>query len=1186
MSTNIAPVVERPVAALKNRRLSGFDEANQHKEKRFFRSTMTHFLDTPSRNPLTAQTPTAGRRSRRIASCFAVALAALLLAVVPSALGQGITGTITGNVTDPTGASVPGATVTITQIETNAVHTVKSSAAGTYSVPQLPPGHYTVKVDAPSFKGFQEANIVLTIDQIAQVNATLTIGVQTDVVDVTSTGPVIQTEDSSVGSVIDAEAIQNTPLNGRLSIVGLIALAPGVQAAGAQDQLATRGVTAAVGTGARNSYGGLGSTLDGVTNQEVTLQRGEGEVPSLDAISQFKVLSTGAPAEFNQPAQIIVVSASGTNQLHGELLEFNRSKGTEAKTYNFSTAAAPARPPYERNEYGGNLSGPIVIPHVYNGKDKSFFFYAFEGFHLTQSYALSSQQPTLLERQGNFTEFLPGGICAGATGTIINNPNFTGNIINTAPNAVDQQLLNILYPKPTQAGCGTNTFEQVAELSQSTRNSVRLDHKISEKDQLHFTYLRAFYGPNHTQGSDSLQGGNSQDGEHNSNFILGYTHTFSPTLLLDVNSSFFHLPIYRTPQNVNTDFSAIIPGLGPELIEGAPQITITNITSVSESGSKDLEQDGQVNTSVTKVLAKHTLKAGFSYLYDNHWNDSAESPQRGSYSFNGHYTGIAFADFILGDPISTGNATPNNYITRNISSQYGLYVQDDWKPMPKLTINMGLRYDLQWFKASPYGNDSLYVPSLKKVVVFSAALPAAAAAYVTANPAIPVALASTVGLPNNVFSYLGQDKNNVAPRFGFAYEVKHNTVVRGAFGIYFNLLPASYVGTAPFTTLPFVSAVTYSNSSSATPTFTMNNPFSATGAFSANPSVLAQAHTTTPYTEAYNLAVEHQFGKGFDLRIGYVGQHNLKQNNYGGSGTVSANLNLADPPVVGITAQSTNLVQPFSAITNDLAPIFHSSENSLQIGAHKQYSHGIAIGAEYSWTRVLGTENLQDPSGLHPNDSYGPISGIAPQVLTVNYSYLLPFGKGQVFLGSSGNLIDKLVSGWQISGISVFQNGQPFSVTYTAPGVTGLVSGRANRNPGVALYPANKTKSQWFNTAAFAAPGCLNSTGGAIACPVPTTPPFVANPASPIYDTYGNSAYDMLRGPRFQDWDMSLQKNIAFRTRYKLQLRADSFNVFNHPNFAVPNSAITNGNDGTITAISSTPQYEQRTVEFAAKFNF
>jgi hypothetical protein len=1102
--------------------------------------------------------------------CLLVAGIAGILS--PAASGQGITGSITGTVTDSTGAAIPSAKVTVRETATNGLHVVTTSDAGTYTVTQLAPGQYSVTVDKSGFGSFKQSGLTLSIDQVAQVNATLTVGSTDTTVDVTGAPPVIQTEDSSVGSVIDSQAIQNTPLNGRLGINGLIALAPGVQGVGAQDQLDTRGMTPAVGTGGRNAYGGLGNTLDGVTNTEVTLQRSEGEVPSLDAIAEFKILTTGAPAEFNQPAQIIVASASGTNALHGEGFEFSRSKGTSAKSYfNGSTP----RPPYQRNEYGGNLSGPVYIPHLYNGKDRTFFFAAYEGFHLTQSYALSSQQPTLLERQGNFSEFLPGGICATGGGTVINNASFTNNVINPAAiNPVDAQLLNILYPKPTTTGCGTNTFEQVQELSQSSRFSLRMDHKIGDHDQIRFTWLRAFYGPNATQGSDSLQGGNHQDGEHNSNFITGWTHTFTPTLLLDVYGSYFHLPIYRTPQNFNTDFASIIPGLGAELIEGAPQITITNITSVAEQGSKDLEQVGQANVALTKVLSKHTIKAGFSYIYDNHWNDSAQVPARGQYSFNGQYTGLAFADFLLGDPASTQKPTPNNYITRNISAQYGLFVQDDWKPTPKLTINAGLRYDLQWFRPSPYGTNSLYVPSLQKVVVFGSSYPAATVASLQA--AVPTVLAPSVGLPTNVFSYLGQDKNNMAPRLGFAYELVHNTVLRGAFGIYYNLLPASYVDTGIFNNFPFSGVQTYSNTTG-TPGFTMSNPFSATGAFGSNPSVYAQARTVTPYTEEYNLALEHQFAHGFDLRVGYVGQHNLKQNNNMGSGNYAPNLNLPTQPVLTTsTVQSTYLVQPYSAINYEMAPIFHSSENSLQIGAHKQYSNGLAFGAEYSWTRVLGTESLENPSGVNPNDSYGPIAGIAPEVLTFNYSYLLPFGKGQRFLGSAGTLVDKIVSGWQFSGITTMQAGQPFSVTYTAPGsytpagtttkFVGLVSGRANRVVGQPLYPKVQSKAEWFNPAAFVAPTNAAGIAGA---------------------AYGNSGYDMLRGPKFQDWDMNLQKNIRFAKRYNVQLRADSFNVFNHPNFAVPNAAISNPSSvGTVTGISGTPTYEQRTVEFAAKFSF
>lgn len=208
------------------------------------------------------------------------------------------------------------------------------------------------------------------------------------------------------------------------------------------------------------------------------------------------------------------------------------------------------------------------------------------------------------------------------------------------------------------------------------------------------TFLRAHYGPNSQVGVDSLAGGLSNIGEYNANTILGWTHTFSPTLLLDTYASYLHVPVFRTPQNVNTDFSSIIPGLGPVSIEGAPSISIPNITNPSEAPSKDEIGDEQLNVALTKVLAKHTIKTGYGFIFDNHWNDGCN---RGTYSFNGQYTGNGLADFLLGYPSSTAKVTPNCTISRYLSDQSGAYVQDDWKALPNLTINARIRYDLQWF---------------------------------------------------------------------------------------------------------------------------------------------------------------------------------------------------------------------------------------------------------------------------------------------------------------------------------------------------------------------------------------------------------------------------------------------------------------------------------------------------------
>lgn len=1127
-----------------------------------------------------------GRQHKeRVRAVAGSLLATLLLGgalLMPSACPvwaqSNTTATLSGTVTDPSGAVLSGAAVTVKNMDTGITRSTISLDGGGFVVPELQPGKYELILNQAGFKKYDQQNIVLTIGQRASLAVQLQVGSEQEQVLVTASEvPVIQTDDSSIGQVIDSQAIQNTPLNGRLSVMGLIALAPGMQGVGAQDQAATRGLTVAAGTGSRNSYGGLGILFDGVINKEITLQRGEPEIPSLDALSQFKVLSTGAPAEFNEPTQIIVASASGTNQYHGELFEYNRSKGTSAKSF-FNGSSA--RAPYERNEFGGNFAGPVFIPHVYQGKDRTFFFFAYEGFKLTQSKALSTVQPTALMRTGDFSELTTTTLKDPSTGKAFasNNVIPSGRI-----NSVSQQLMSLLIPTPTKSGVGSNTNEMVPYKSDIQRISLRVDHKISENDNIRFTWLRAFYGPNTTTGNDSLQGGNSGDGEHNSHFILGYTHTFTPTLVLDTNFDFFHLPLYRTPQNVSTDFAAIIPGLATQLINGAPHINFTSssMQAIGETGSKDLEQAVQLNGSLTKVFAHHTVKVGGSYVYDNHWNlqmqggalDSNDQYEHGRFDFNGQYTGYDFADFLLGLPQLSAQATPASLAQRNISSQWAGYIQDDWKPISKLTVNAGIRYDLQWFQPGPYNQNSLWIPSLSKIVIFGNTIPTSISSKYTSDVMQYVTTSASAGLPNNVFSYLERPTKNFAPRLGFAYGLTQNTVVRGAFGIYFNLIPSFYVNEM-MGNLPFTSLNTYTNSTTYASAFTMSNAFSSSSAVSSQPSVAAIHPLVTPYTEEYNLAVERQLPKGISLRVGYVGQHNLKQTNHGGSGNTAPDLNLYDPAGSSYDFTKTKAKnRPYASlgeIDYNMDPIFHSTMNSLQVGVHKQYDKNLSVGAEYQWVRVLGVENFENPTGKYMRDSYGPISGITPQVLQLNYTYALPIGQGQFFLSRVNNTINKALKGWEISGVVNAQSGQPFSVSYSASSskYPGVVSGRANRTAGAALYPANKTRSQWFNSAAFAAPtGVVSGTS--------------VNGAA-----YGTSGYNLLRGPGFQDWDMNLKKNTAWHGHYNLQLRADVFNAFNHPNFAVPTSSLTSSNYTKVTSIASTPSYQARTIEFAAKFNF
>ena len=300
--------------------------------------------------------------------------------------------------------------------------------------------------------------------------------------------------------------------------------------------------------------------------------------------------------------------------------------------------------------------------------------------------------------------------------------------------------------------------------------------------------------------------------------------------------------------------------------------------------------------------------------------------------------------------------------------------------------------------------------------------------------------------------------------------------------------------------IPFESVETFSQPAGP-PAITMNAPFSAAGAFTANPSVDAQYPTTTPYTEEYNLTVEHELGQSLAVRVSYVGQHNIHEVNESG-GNIIPDIN--QPVPAPGPEQPRRFVQPWSTIGLTFDPIFHSTMNALQVGVHKQYGSGLMINAEYQYSRVLGTESFLNPMTVA--DSYGNIGGITPQVLEASYSYLLPFGQGQLLFSNAGNIATKLIGGWQISGITAYEGGQPFSVSFTAT-LQGAQNGRADRVPGLNLYPAHKTLGEWFNTAAFTVP---------------------------VPYTFGNSAYDMLWGPRYQDWDLSLEKNTVWRKNFIL----------------------------------------------------
>jgi hypothetical protein len=1072
-----------------------------------------------------------------------VPLICCFITTAAATFSQTTTATVTGQVQDASGSIVLAAKVTITNTDTNISNSTATGPTGDYVLTLLRPGKYELTVSHPGFKSYVQSGIVLEINQKLKIDVSLPIGSVTENVQVTGEAPVISTEDPQIGKVIDNKSITQLPLNGRLNIAGLLALAPGVQNAGSQDQVPYFGVTPTVSGGSTTQS--VGFSLDGVTNTMSWIERGLVEYPPLDGLQEFKVVTSGASAEFGKANQVIVVSRSGTNELHGELYEQNRNRALAAK--NFFATQLPA-PSYNRNEYGGNFSGPIILPHLYNGRDRTFFFLNYEGFNLLQANTSSQQVATAAERQGDFSG-LPAIIDP------LSGKPFTNNMI-PAPriNTVDTRL-GQLYPLPNTAGTGPvgtgiNLVQNISYLSEVQRGSLRIDHHISDKTQLGFSFLQENVGPNPSPGPVSTFGGLAGIGEHLTLPVLSLNHVFSPTIVSETRLGYQHQRIFRTPQNYNLNTSSIIPGLPPQPIDGAPQITITNIVNMSEAGSSDLQQDINFVQNVTIVRGSHTVKAGFDYNFTTHYNLAASSPQRGAYGFTGRYTGTAFADFVLGYPNTTQLPVPAAVPGKYAASRYGAFLQDDWKISPKLTVNLGVRYDLQIIRPMVYGVASLFIPSTGKIAVFADSLPRAA--IPAAVSAYPVALSKDLGLPTRLMEYLGQNVVNFSPRVGMAYMLSPKTVVRSGFGIYYNVLPLNYTQNAQ-NNVPFLTVGTYEQPSGSIPGFTMYNPFPGNGSLPANPNAQAYATTHTPYNIQWNGTLEHQLPGAVALRVSYVGQRNVRQ---------LGNPNINQPPPSPGAVQPHRPYQPFATIPFNNDPMFQSSVHALQGGVDKRYNNGFLITAQYAYTRALGTETYQNPANY--DDSRGNLSNIRRHVFVASYVYDLPFGQGKPFLSGVSRLANAVVGGWQLSGIVQAMSGLPFSPVFStsvvgSTSVPNFSAGRPNVVPGVPLYPSQRTINQYFNPAAFAVPANF---------------------------TYGNAAYDLLWGPGQYTWDMGAAKNFRIHERANLELRMDAFSVFNHPMFGLQGSSPSTDITNSATVGKITSAGGNRTVQFGGKLSF
>jgi hypothetical protein len=956
----------------------------------------------------------------------------LLLLCLGALQAQTTRGVLVGTITDPTGSRVAGAVVSVTHEATNNTVQANTTPDGQYTVTNLEPGRYRVVVEMKGFNRSTVQDVILNVNQTARVDVQLVVGEVTTSVNVEASAPIVQSETTSIGSVVDNRQVQTMPLNGRGNMYSLLALAPGVLRSAQNPIMSASGVW----------FGSTNMTIDGAANIDFGNERLGPNTPSIDAVNEFKVIANAASAEFGRGgAQIIVATRSGSNELHGSLFAFNRNRALSAK--NFFATHLP-KPAFNRNEYGGTIGGPVV-------RNRLFYFGSFEGLNRIGSATFTMLQPTAAQRTGNFAGFAP------LRDPLTGEP-FPNNAIPQARISRFAQELLKFAPEPNTSGTGFNYIYNSPTRERNDRYLARGDYNISNNDRIMARYWQGNNGPYRESlgGGTELYGNWGGFGSQSKNLAASYTRVVTPSVVNEARFGFLQVRYYRQPQNPSLDPSQFIPGLISPLegLGGLPNVNLTQgYRGFSDvPGSGDRQRNYEFFDNVSWIRGRHSIKTGFEIQRASSYNFSNLLPSRGQFDFDGRYTGNAFADFLLGYPWRTQRPTRNVEVEPK-NTRWAGFLQDDWTVSTHLTLNLGVRYEYQGLFDNTMGEIANFDPSTGKLVVIGGQADPAFAA-------LPQVSGESLGLDRS--NYLRRDRNNWAPRVGLAWRPLGNAsfVVRSAYGIYYNVMPGYQAAQLPQNP-PFRTVQLFEALPGNTPSLTMANPFPGTGSIPANPSVNAFARDrTTGYLQEWNFTIEGEVLRATSLRASYVGSKGTH---------LDRNININDPLPAPGQIQPRRPFQPFGTIAYRESGR-NSITNQMQLGARRRFAAGLSFQLEYQYTNALS----EQPFGISaPMDSFrayldrGHADFIPHHVTTANYTWDLPFGKGrQVELSGIANTI---FGGWQIAGIMGFGSGQPFSVTFDSR-VTGWPSNRADIVPGQPLYPEERTIARWFNPAAFTTP--------------------------------------------------------------------------------------------------------------------
>jgi outer membrane receptor protein involved in Fe transport len=1046
-------------------------------------------------------------------------------------MGQTTAGSVVGRIVDSQGLAVPSVEVELLNEGTHARIVEHTNGEGGYVFSNVAPGSYQVSVKASGFQRERAEHLTVDLLQTLRQDFTLAVESTTESVTVTAASPIIQTENQTLSMLIDSKQIEETPLNGRTDVYGLMGLAPGLQRANSNALIAGSSFT-----------GGTTMTIDGMNMMDLFNSRMAGTPPSLEDIAEFTVVTNNAAAEFGRGgAQIVLQTKAGTNEFHGSLFEFNRNVATTAR--NFFLSPTTKNPPYNRNEFGGSFGGPVK-------KNKLFFFTSLEDLRAVTSKVVNSAMPPTPFLTGNFTAYPQ---------YIVNDPSnsapFPGNQVPvTRISSISEKFLSYFSPPniPTSNTLGTNFTTVLPTFQKEFRFSTRGDYTPTANDRVMFRWFVNNNGPYYSGsgGSSALFGSYAGTGTRTWNIASNWTHIFSPTIVNELSGGFNQEQDPRLDQNDNVDPGSLVPGIPspPAGHGGLPTIAVSNLASITSAGSNfhNIHYITQLNDNLSITHGKHTFKTGGQFLQQRTGQGGVNL---GSFTFDGRYTRLntgsvnavnAFADFLLGD-MYTDSAATSTSESRTRGDSMGLYAQDSWQITPNLTLNLGLRWEKSFVLTRTYAGAANFYPNLNggELVTLTG----------TPNPLLsglyPYVTGSSIGI--NLSNYTHTPNTNFGPRIGFAYRPFGSSkfVIRGGYAMIYDYYPSYMNGLFQ---LPFYAVLTYNAAAGATPTLSFANPFPTNTISKGYPSLTAvPLNLPTPYQEQWTLSTEYEFLHNTALRISYLG-------NVGVHLYIPYNIN--DPGQVVVPSGGSIQTYRQFPIWGSIAEQDFSSNtnmNQLQVGVRRRFSH-LTFDFEYSWTHALGIDGANDGAPSNPFNlryDYGNLDFYKHQYLVINNTYELPFGTGRLSAGKIGNA---LIRGWRFSGLFTAMSGQPISVTFS-PTLTGWEGSRANTVPGVDPY-ANQTIQHWFNLAAFKTPA-----------------PY----------TFGDSARNAYYGPGYWELDASVIRQISIGERIKLDIRTDAFNLTNHTDFSTP--AVSISNAATFGQITSTAN-SARQLEFSARLKF